>query len=258
MTDEPEELKEPRSTRNVSRWAVARSVFGTVLTVVFLLSVVGGVLAIRHPETPLPPEWNPIAPLSVNQPVTPLTSWKLRRSISDPAVCLDVLATGSSAEPMSPFEWSDNCHIRNRVRLDRVGGAAINSVETTCATALITALWTHHGIQPAAEEILGGRVVTVRQIGSYNCRPINTTSGPSNRWSTHATAEAIDITGFDLDNGSRIRLINDWEGDTPEARFLRRVRDSACNWFGTTLGPDFNSLHADHFHLQVHGWGTCR
>ncbi len=240
------------------RWAIFRSVFGAISSLVVLGAVVGGLLAVFHPDTPLPRQWNPVAPLSVTDPVTPLTSWKVRRTLSEPSACLAALATGGSATPMPPFERSENCHIRNRVRLDGVGGASINPLETTCATALKTALWMQHGIQPAAEAILGADVTTLRQIGSYNCRPINTTNGPSNRWSTHATADAIDITGFDLSNGARIRLIDDWQGDTAEARFLRAVRDSACEWYGTTLGPDFNSLHADHFHLQVRGWGTCR
>jgi hypothetical protein len=36
------------------------------------------------------------------------------------------------------------------------------------------------------------------------------------------------------------------------------VRDSACVWFKTALGPEFNDLHKDHFHLQSRGFGTCR
>uniref|UniRef100_UPI0025EFD6C8 extensin family protein n=1 Tax=Pseudooctadecabacter sp. TaxID=1966338 RepID=UPI0025EFD6C8 len=84
------------------------------------------------------------------------------------------------------------------------------------------------------------------------------TQGGSTRWSTHATADAIDVSGFDLADSTTIRLIRDWDGTDDKARFLRAVRDSACTWFATTLGPDYNALHADHFHLQARGWGTCR
>jgi len=53
-------------------------------------------------------------------------------------------------------------------------------------------------------------------------------------------------------------LIGGWDGAPEEQAFLRAARDGACRWFATTLGPDYNALHADHFHLQSRGWGTCR
>ena len=77
--------------------------------------------------------------------------------------------------------------------------------------------------------------------------------------STHATADAIDITGFTLEDGRKITLLEGWDSEDPAVSgFLRDVRDSACDWFRVTLGPDYNALHADHFHLQNTGWGACR
>ena len=119
-------------------------------------------------------------------------------------------------------------------------------------------MWEEHSVQPAAQEMLGRQVREIRHIGSYNCRQMRTSSGLSQRMSTHATASAIDVAGFQLDDGRVIRLISDWEGDDATAAFLRGVRDGACGWFGLTLSPDFNRLHADHFHLQSSGWGGCR
>jgi hypothetical protein len=179
-------------------------------------------------------------------------------ALSDPVQCISVLNAAAQVRVMDPIEVSDNCHVRNRVSLSQVGDVGIDPVETSCATALRMAMWEQHGIQPAAREILGTDATIIRQIGSYNCRPIRTSNGNSTRWSTHSTADAIDITGFDFADGRRVRLINDWDGTAPEAEFLRAVRDSACTWFATTLSPDFNGLHADHFHLQARGWGTCR
>jgi len=247
----------PRSAR-VSRWAVLRSVGSAVSTLVGLGVIVGGVVALLHPETPLPDEWNPTVPLNVADPVTPLTTWKMRAALGDPAQCLSALAAGAQAASVDPLEVSENCHVRNRVSLSAMGRARIDQIETSCATALRMAMWERHGVQPAARDILGSEVAVVRQIGSYNCRPIRTSNGNSSRWSTHSTADAIDITGFDLDDGRRIRLLADWNGVDAEALFLRTVRDSACTWFATTLSPDYNRLHADHFHLQARGWGTCR
>lgn len=258
--DEPEQPT-PTPKRASKVWGIFRSVTGTILGLTILGVVVGGLVAVFHPDTPLPREWNPTAPLSVADPVTPVTMWKLRAAMRNPARCVAALQTGAAATLRPPREDTVNCHIQTRVGISQVGGMTALSPplsETSCAAALRLAMWERHGVQPAARAILGAEVSTVHQVGSYNCRPIRTTGGTTNRWSTHATADAIDITGFDLSNGQSIRLISDWDGTATEARFLRAVHDSACTWFATTLGPDYNSLHADHFHLQSRGWGTCR
>ena len=76
--------------------------------------------------------------------------------------------------------------------------------------------------------------------------------------SQHATANAIDISGFDMADGTKIRLRNDWNGAADKAAFLRDVRNSACSWFGLVLSPDYNAAHHDHFHLDQGRWGRCR
>ena len=263
MTEDPEghEEREAPKRPRVSRWAVLRSVGWTILGLALVGGVLGAIVALFHPDSPLPREWNPTVPLAVSDPVTPLTMWKLRAAVSDPAQCVAVLQTGAMAQPRTPRVESDTCHIRNRVSVSQLDdGTNIAPVlsETSCATALRMAMWTRHGLQPAAREIVGSEVRTIRQNGSYNCRRIRSSTGATNRWSTHATADAVDVIGFDLADGRRVRLIADWEGETPEALFLRSARDSACTWFATTLGPDYNALHADHFHLQARGWGACR
>lgn len=214
-----------------------------------------GVELARDPQTPLPSEWNVFEPLRVADPVTPLTGWKLDWAASDPALCLSVLGDAAQMQAMTPLEAGPNCGIASRVALSGVGRARLDRVETRCATALRLAMWEQHGVQPAAREFFGAEVQVIRHIGSYNCRPIR---GSQTRWSTHATASAIDISGFDLSDGRRVRLLADWNGDDATSQFLRRVRDAACDWFVTTLSPDYNALHADHFHLQARGWGTCR
>ena len=258
LSDDPEPPEDQPNRRRITRWAIFRSVGSAVLTLAVLCAAIGGLLALFHPETPLPPEWNPTVPLAVAHPVTPLTTSKLRMVLNDPEQCIAVLNAAAQVVSMDPLEVSGDCHVRNRVSLSRIGNANIDTIETSCATALRMALWERHGVQPAARSILGTEASIFRQVGSYNCRPIRTSQGNSNRWSTHSTADAIDITGFDFSDGRRIRLINDWDDGTEEELFLRAVRDSACTWFATTLSPDYNSLHADHFHLQARGWGTCR
>jgi hypothetical protein len=183
-----------------------------------------------------------------------LTAWKLDWATSDPKLCKQVMQDAGRITERDDLEVDGNCGIVGRVQLRRVGDADIGPIETACASALRTAMWEEHGVQPIALDLFNAKVSRIRHVGSYNCRRISGTS----RMSTYATASAIDVTGFDLTDGTRIRLLKDWDDDDLKAQFLREVRDTSCDWFGTTLGPDYNAAHADHFHLQNKGWGTCR
>jgi hypothetical protein len=79
-------------------------------------------------------------------------------------------------------------------------------------------------------------------------------------WSEHATGNAIDIAAFVLEDGRRISVLGDWEAEGEKARFLKAVRDDACDIFATVLSPDYNAAHADHFHFDQGGrwFGACR
>lgn len=165
---------------------------------------------------------------------------------------------GVDVSLMDDFEAGENCHIRGRVDLSGVGNASVAPVETRCAVALRLAMWERHALQPAARALLNTDLTRIDHIGSYNCRPMRTSAGETTRWSTHATADAIDIAGFRFADGTQLRLIDNWDDGDAVAAFLKRARDTSCEWFRVTLSPDYNSLHADHFHLQTNGWGLCR
>ncbi|PUB11766.1 hypothetical protein DFP92_1129 [Yoonia sediminilitoris] len=218
----------------------------------------GGFHLVHHPDTPLPPQWNPIKPLAISDPVTLLTQWKLDRTANDGPACLAALDGVATLDNLNDLETSDQCHIRDRVALAAIGVAGLDNIETRCAIALRLAMWEHHSLQPAAREFLGTELTGINHFGSYSCRAMRTLSGASSRMSTHATADAIDIAGFRFADGQSIQLIRDWGGQGGKAAFLRAARDGACDWFKLTLSPDYNQLHADHFHLQSTGWGSCR
>jgi hypothetical protein len=76
--------------------------------------------------------------------------------------------------------------------------------------------------------------------------------------SEHATANALDISGFVLADGRRITLRAGWNAGGAEARFLRAARDGLCDFFRVVLGPDHNALHADHFHVDQGLFLSCR
>ncbi len=109
--------------------------------------------------------------------------------------------------------------------------------------------WVTNTIEPAAQRIYGASLVELKIAGSYACRPINHASGAS--LSEHGHANALDVSGFVLADGRRINVKSGWRGDYREQAFLRAVREGACYEFTTVLGPGYNSLHADHFHVDL-------
>jgi hypothetical protein len=85
---------------------------------------------------------------------------------------------------------------------------------------------------------------------SYACRNVN--NAGEGKLSAHAFADALDVTGFTLEDGRTIALPGGWTDPlSPEGRALRFAHDSACSLFMTTLGPEANALHADHLHLDM-------
>ncbi|WP_295196362.1 extensin family protein [uncultured Brevundimonas sp.] len=141
--------------------------------------------------------------------------------------------------------------------LGTVARMAPGDVEMTCQTALALSIWRRQSLEPAAREILGSDVVQIDHMGAYACRNVNNGVG-SNRISAHSQAAALDFAGVRLRDGRRITVTRDWNGDTPEARFLKRIRDDACRIFGTTLSPDYNAVHYDHLHLEATDTRFCR
>lgn len=219
----------------------------------------GGWWMLAHPETPVPSHWNPLRSLSVTAPVTPVTRFQLNRALADEVQCRAALSqSGAVFSAMEDLIVDQNCAITGRGQLSRLVGSRIEGVETSCTTALRLAMWEHHVVQPAAREMLGTDVSRLRHVGSYNCRRMRTAQGEFSGWSSHARADSIDIIGADLADGRKLTLLADWQGAGPEAAFLQHIGRGACRWFRVVLGPDYNRLHADHFHLQGPGWGFCR
>jgi len=223
------------------------------------LTFIASAVAVFHPDSPLPDAWNPIKPFHVADPYTPLTDWKLSNALADPEACRAALAEVSTfrATGQKPNE-NPQCGIANTVVVRDILGVAFSRLETDCQTALRTAMWISFDLAPLASKHMNTRLTGIDHFGSFSCRKIRTTSGIESRYSTHAKALAIDVAGFRFQDGTRLRLQDDWNDAGAAEDYLRHARDGACDWFKTTLSPDYNSLHADHFHLQAVGRGTCR
>ncbi len=204
------------------------------------------------------PGSNPWAPLDLRDEPGWATRSKVLALRDDPAQCRAVLErSGVEFTALDPVGEAP-CLRDNRTRLDGFPYAG-QRPDTTCAVAAALEIWRRDSVQPAAQEIFGQEVARIEHFGSFSCRRLyGRDEGP---WSEHASANAIDIAGFVLEDGTRISLANDWEGEDDRARFLRAVRDGACESFGTVLSPDYNAAHRDHFHLdqESRGFGgVCR
>ncbi|TXK60984.1 extensin family protein [Alkalisalibacterium limincola] len=221
----------------------------------------------------VPDRHNPWAPLQIDDTPNWLTGFKLDRATRDPDLCMDTLAQSPMRYVDLPDrETGPGCGFTNAVRIERTSVAVGEPFSLSCRTALSLAMWEAHELQAAAEEHLGARVRAIEHFGSYACR--NVYGRETGRRSQHATADALDIAGFVLDDGRRVRVVRDWqrvprlraapdtgpadEAPSPEALFLDDVHRGACRYFDAVLGPEYNQAHADHFHFDRGGFRACR
>lgn len=212
-----------------------------------------GWFALLHPKTPVPAGWNPLVKFSPLDDIGPLTTWKMDRVMADAGSCMAALNLVADFKPKPDRLVSTQCHIKQHVLFSAVDDLNLRPINTRCDVALRLAMWNNHVVQPAAQKHFDQAVTGMRTQGSYNCRQI----AGSRRMSHHATASAIDIAAIHLADGRKLELSKFWDHPS-SAAFFRDIRDGACDWFSTVLGPDFNAAHADHFHMQSRGWGTCR
>lgn len=148
---------------------------------------------------------------------------------------------GDGCSTVGTIQLSSLASDRARISLGGMG-------PMQCSLASAFAAWARFGVDRAARQLLGSGVQRIETFGSYSCRNV---AGTRHR-SGHATAAAVDISGFILTDGRRITVEQAWNnGTTQEKQFLRTVLRSACRRFGTVLGPDYNAAHHDHFHLEA-------
>lgn len=210
----------------------------------------------------IPPAWNPWEPLSLTHSMNPVTRWKLSRLKSSPDQCLTVLASAHEDSvdylPLKDYTPVESCPLTNVVRV-RSTGVNFNSPFTlTCPLLVRWLMFEQQKLQPLALEHLHSKVTTIEHYGTFACR--NLYGREIGDRSQHATASAFDVAEFRLENGVVVNILRDWNNQhAPASRaFLHDVHHSACDYFGTALGPDYNQPHANHFHLDTSNYGLCR
>ena len=111
-----------------------------------------------------------------------------------------------------------------------------------------------HALADTVEDVTPYGVSELIHIGTYNCRMID----DSESLSEHSFANAIDIYGFQFDDGTTWTLIGDWEHDTdaPISDGGVFLYEAAQRWheewiWNVILTPNYNLDHDNHFHVDL-------
>lgn len=164
------------------------------------------------------------------------------------------LLSGAVIGEMLPPLVEGRCGERSPLLLTaiRANGREIalsSPITTNCAMAGALADWVGE-VDAYAGARLDHALLRLEAGTSTMCR--NRVGEGNGFMSEHGFANALDLSGFTLDNGQTIAVENDWlPAATPEALLLRQAHGAACARFTTVLGPDANADHSDHFHLDL-------
>jgi hypothetical protein len=226
------------------------------LLILSLLALLAGGAAVYEGWIRIPPNAWPWGPVMLKEKPGWFANIQLNGLSTDGNACRAALERSAvKFSIMADRKIGEDCGFTDVVRADATAIAFSPKPVATCAmTAGLT--WWQQRLDEIAQAELKSRVVKIDQLGTYACRNIN--SAAEGRRSQHATANAIDIAAFHLADGRVISVLKDYGRPTPEGRFLDAAHHEACGLFNIVLGPNYNRLHANHFHLDLGGFRFCR
>ena len=203
----------------------------------------------------IPDRYLPYTPLAINDAPTFITNYKIASLKASDTYCFSVLNKSDLAfERMEDRKTGSTCGFYGAAMLKKSQVSWGGDITLKCPALAGLAIWERHDLQPIANDVFEQDVVRVRHFGTYSCRAIAGTSTPSE----HSYANAIDISGFRLRDGTEISVLRHWNDGTKKGEFLKKVHQSACGRFATVLGPNYNAQHKDHFHFDQGPYVTCR
>ncbi|RFC62652.1 hypothetical protein DYI37_15600 [Fulvimarina endophytica] len=195
-----------------------------------------------RPRIPEPVEQSPSVPRQ------PSPGW--RNLSQKEALCrAALLQLGVEFTEPSPIRAGKSCGVPHPVRVTKIAkGVAMSPAATlNCDAAFRISRWVDQEVKPASRSNLGTHVTTLKNSSSYRCSRVAGSGGISQ----HATGNALDVAGFVMANGQYIDVEKKGTFSGGEKGFQDEIRRSACRWFGTVLGPGYDFLHRNHFHLDA-------
>jgi hypothetical protein len=246
-------------------WSCVRKIRVMVRSGLLLAAVtIHGVgTSAAQPTPPLPPARpsNASPPPSLPPAEAPQAVSK-EEARAGSGICLAQLkAAGFDVEAAEqPSTANELCTIAEPVRVKAVPvlsrpGAMVRLGDQpvlACRFAQSLGHWLGDLVAPVLAGSLNIELKNVRTGPGFECR--NRNRAAAGKLSAHAEGLAIDIAGFELANGSTVRIGP--ENDGPPNRALSALRTAACGWFTTVLGPGSDVAHADHLHVDVQQHGS--
>jgi hypothetical protein len=154
---------------------------------------------------------------------------------------------GLEGEVISDVNGPGACGIDDPVAVTRVAGVTLSRpARMTCEKAQALDDWVRDGAMPVIGT-KGGGLAQLEVAAGYACRTRNSQRGA--RLSEHAKGQALDISGFTLEDGTTLTVLKDWRG--PNSSIMQALHSTACGPYGTVLGPRSDRFHQDHFHFDV-------
>ena len=241
----PDQLKRPSAAGLIARR----------LLLLAVLMVLLAYPASRFGVFEWPRAYDPLALPDLREKPGFLTGWQMKAVDMVPEKCALALNRAGMTAVLKPVKNAGtSCAVQGAISVARFGAAKIRTEDMRCAIAARLFSWERLVLQPAARRLLGEEIAEITHFGSFSCRTI----AGRRTMSEHATANAFDISGFRTKSGKLISVKRDWGKASPEGRLLHAARDGLCEWFNATLSPDYNADHADHFHVDMGWWQTCR
>jgi hypothetical protein len=178
------------------------------------------------PEVPSRPDRNPArsassagevaAPAPEKKPglsgEQPVLLWQSPKVNAALAACAKLLEGVSVDYEQLPPIREGACGAPAPILVKSIGADPAVAIEPPatmrCKLAVALDTWLRDQVQPTAAATLGTKVVTIRNVLSYQCR--RRYGGANTKISEHAFANALDVSAFVLASGDRVSVEDNW------------------------------------------------
>ncbi|MBI5162466.1 MAG: extensin family protein [Magnetospirillum sp.] len=180
---------------------------------------------------------------------------------SPDAACLGDLSAARVAFEPAAESGTGACAIANPVRVSAAALPWNRPGLMACSLARTLSRFETQVVQPLALAHFGQPVIRLHHLGTYDCRTRrnattaaaarsgNTSAG--GRLSEHSRGLAIDVSGFELADGSLVTVARHWRAGGSQGAFLHALARESCRSFNVVLTPNHDRFHQDHLHLDI-------